>query len=134
LIVLDASAALGFALDDEWDAKAERHLEIVNSDGAAVPAIWLWEFQNALRSAIRRKRMTEAAALGILTRIAKLPIVVEPVGGDVRWSSAFEVAVKTDLSVYDASYLHLALERGLSLLSRNARLNEGAVKLGIATL
>lgn len=118
--VLDASMAISFVLDDEFTAQSKRVLAHVAREGALVPALWDSEVLNALRSAERRSRLSAAALANAVHGLAALPIERDhrPADG-LRLTT---LAREFDLSVYDASYLALALDSNLPLAALDARL------------
>ena len=129
--VLDASMAVSFVLHDEFTAQGKRVLSRVAREGALVPTLWDSEVLNALRSAERRGRLSPAALANAVHGLAALPIERDhrPVDG-MRLTT---LAREFDLSVYDATYLALALDHNLPLAALDARL-VAAAKLAGAQL
>lgn len=133
-LVLDASAALGFLLADEQDAGSMRALEALERGVPAfVPAHWALEVANGLVVAERRRRITHADQAGAFEALASLPIEVEPDTGRRAFSSLAALARQYDLTVYDATYLELAMRRGAALATGDAALAEAARKAGVET-
>lgn len=129
-LVLDASMALRFVLDDEFDDAAERILTAVATDGAIVPSLWEYEVFNGLRSAERRGRLTEAGVTHALRGLAGLPI--DHITRRPEGSQLIAIARRYEISVYDASYLWLAMEANLPLASGDASLRNAALTAGVA--
>jgi predicted nucleic acid-binding protein len=129
--VLDASAALAWCMPDEFDDDAEALLECVRAGKTIVPPLWLYEMENAVRSAFRRRRITQAQAREILAHLAMLPIRVVDVPERPAFNDAFSIAIQHDISVYDAIYLDLAKRYRARLASRDARVRNIADRMNI---
>ena len=67
-IVLDASAIAAWCFEDESDPAADALLDRVATDGATVPALWVFEVANLLARAERRDRVDAARAATFLDR------------------------------------------------------------------
>lgn len=92
------------------------------------------EVANALLVGERRHRLSEAELLGFLRLLRTLPIAIDSltpmdVLGPVRI-----LARDHALSVYDASFLELALRRGAPLATFNKRLRTAAGRVGVGIL
>lgn len=98
----------------------------VAQHGALVPALWWWEIQNALLMTERRKRIKQPDVETALSRLALLPIKIAAFSAPGR---ELALARQLQLSVYDASYLALALEHGRMLMTRDVRLASAARSL-----
>ena len=120
--------AVSFVLADEFTAQSKRVLARVAADGALVPSIWDSEVLNALRSAEKRGRLSPAALANAVHGLAALPFERDqaPVDG-LRLTT---LAREFELSVYDAMYLALALDRNLPLAALDARLVAAAKRAG----
>ena len=128
-VVLDASVAISFIIIDEFSHQANKALERVAEQGALVPALWDFELANALRSAERRGRISQAGTAQGIAGIKGLDI--ERVGPPTNLTRLIDVARERDISVYDSSYLALALDRGLPLLTFDTRLGQAAAAAGV---
>lgn len=74
-LVLDASLALQWFLDDEADRKYSLAvLASLSEKRALVPFLWFYEIGNGLLMAYRRKRISLDQIDGFLTRLKALPI------------------------------------------------------------
>ena len=131
-LVLDASVAIAWCVDDESNALSEDVLDLLASGGqAVVPAIWPVEVANALLVAERRKRITTAQVTAQLGRIARLPILVEPTPPDRAFGAVLATARHHQLAEYDAAYLELALREGIPLATLDGDLKRAARGMGI---
>jgi len=128
-VVLDASMAMSFVLQDEFNPRSQRTLALVSEDGALVPHLWDYEVLNSLRSAQARGRLNTADVSHAVSGLFALPITRDPRPADgVR---LIDLAHQFALSVYDAAYLSLALDRNLELASLDTALNSAARKAGV---
>jgi predicted nucleic acid-binding protein len=130
--VLDCSVTLAWFYEDESDAYAESVEDSLTEAVAFVPAIWWLEVANALVVGERRKRTTEAKVTGFLTLLGAMPIQADSETVIRAWQDSLGLARAHNLSVYDASYLELALRRGLPLATLDKGLKAAAKAIGIA--
>ena len=96
-----------------------------------VPAVWPLEIGNALLVAVRRKLITENERRSALSLLSRLNIKVDAETASLAWTAISDLAAKYTLSVYDASYLELALRKALPLASRDEPLRAAARKNGV---
>lgn len=134
MFVLDTSVTMMWCYDDEASADSEALLDRLRSDGATVPALWAVEVANALLVGERRQRLSEAELVSFLRLLETLPITIDSlppmhVLGPVR-----VLARGQTLSVYDASFLELALRTGLPLATFDKRLRAAAERVGVTML
>ncbi|WP_191061164.1 type II toxin-antitoxin system VapC family toxin [Geminicoccus harenae] len=132
--VLDSSAALAWVLPGEDDERADRLLDLVSSEGALVPDLWLLEVANVLLMAERRGRITLAERRQALATLRELPVQVEPCAARSVWGDVLELAAGQGLTVYDATYLELALRHNLPLASFDRQLRQAAGTVGVPLL
>lgn len=125
-LVVDASFILAIALNEEAPAESAQLFDIMARDGAWVPPIWRYEVANALAVAARRGRIQSAMPSLILADIARLPIHEDPDCAEVAWSGTLALATQHGLSVYDASYLELAVRRQAWLATNDRALAAAA--------
>jgi predicted nucleic acid-binding protein len=131
-LVLDASVPLAWCFEDESAALPERVLDILEAGTEMLtPSIWPLEVANALLTAERRKRVTNAQATVFLQRISKLPILVEPVSPGRAFEHILQVARQYELTEYDAAYVELALRQALPLATLDAKLRRAARTAGL---
>lgn len=128
MIVLDSSFALALVMPDEAQPVSMR---TVLEDDLAAPFIWPLEIASALRTNVRRGRLTESAAEALFKRIANLKVDVIAPSHNVP-QRHFEAAREHDLTPYDASYLTTAQQFTAALATRDQALAAAATRLGIA--
>ena len=129
MIVLDCSYTLAMVMHDEARPKS---LERVITSRLLVPLIWPTEVANALRNAVRRRRLQDADVPGVCARIEAYAVETGPADGGVllRYTSAHT----HDLSAYDAAYLDLALQRRCALATLDEHLAAVARRTGVTVL
>jgi predicted nucleic acid-binding protein len=132
LAVLDASVALSWCFADEASTETDQLLDRVRDDGALVPGLWFLELGNVLLQAERHGRITAADVSVRLELISAMPILVDQNTVGRAWNEVLDIARSDRLSVYDATYLELALRRGLPLFTRDKPLAGAARNRGLA--
>jgi predicted nucleic acid-binding protein len=119
---------LSWCFPDEGDERSEAMLETARTRDLVAPNLLDLEFTNGLLLAERRKRITRSQFEELIDFFNYLSISFveeEPVGAD---SQIVKFARAHSLSVYDASYLALAVERKLPLATRDKVLQRAASK------
>lgn len=134
MFVIDASLALAWCFEDEASPRADAALEGLALDGAVAPAIWPYEIANALRSAERRGRIDEREMLGLTRLLGALPVDVEETPLARALAEILPLARALALSAYDASYVELALRRGVPLATADDQLAQAALAAGAQLL
>ena len=129
--VLDSSVTLVWAFEDETDTYAEAVADSLPDVQAVVSALWPLEVANALLVGERRKRTTEAKVAQFLALLETFPISVDDETHVRAWQDTLHLARSHSLSVYDATYLELALRRGLPLASLDDGLKNAAAAAGV---
>jgi predicted nucleic acid-binding protein len=107
--VVDASITLAWSLDDEMSDRADEALEIVELSGALVPTLWTYEIANSLLQFVHRSRIDADRARTITASLAQLGIITVAPEASGWFAATTTLAIKHGLSIYDASYLELAL-------------------------
>jgi predicted nucleic acid-binding protein len=133
-LVLDSSATLAWIFPDETTAAIRELLAKVTAFGAAVPSVWRLEVANGLTVAMRRGRVDAAFRDGAFADLALLNIETDPLSDGHVWTTTVRLADRFRLTLYDASYLELALRRGLPLATLDAPLRAAATSSGVPLL
>lgn len=128
--VVDNSVVVAWGLDESSEY-SEGVVERLVSAEALVPGVWPLEFANALSVAERRGRITEAEGVRLRELVMALPISVIPDVVSRIVSEVTRLARQHELSVYDASYLDLALREGVPLATLDKRLLAAAQRCGV---
>src|SRR5437763_10271120 len=130
--VLDGSITVCWAFEDETDAYAEGVGDALPDARAFVPSLWPLEVGNALLVGERRGRITEARVTQFLALLQTQSITLDEETAVRAWKETLHLARAHRLSVYDASYLELAIRRGLPLATLDAELRAASAALGVA--
>jgi predicted nucleic acid-binding protein len=133
-LVIDASLALTWCFEDERSEDTIRIGRRVIVEGATVPGLFDLEIANAMLIAERKGRITSASADEWLNTIRLMPIAVDAWTLDVAWTDTLRIARGENLTVYDATYLELALRLQAELATLDAKLIAAAERRGIAVL
>ena len=118
--VVDASFVLSSFLPDEKSPETDKLLRryVTGEINLLSTSVFELEVFNGFRTAILQKRVTRENALVLSEKFLKLGISCE----DVDSHQAFLMALKENLTVYDASYLWLAMSKNLPLLTLDDKL------------
>ncbi|MGD9597515.1 MAG: type II toxin-antitoxin system VapC family toxin [Steroidobacteraceae bacterium] len=131
MLVIDASVALGWLLDDERTASSLQWLDQLRYQRAIVPAFFWLEVGNALHVAVRRKRLAQPP-LTVFDSLRRLPITADTESPAIAAREAIDLAARYDITVYDSAYLELALRTRSSLATHDAALAAAARQAGIS--
>jgi predicted nucleic acid-binding protein len=134
ICVIDASVTLSWVYTDEHSAASDALLARVANQGALVPSLWRLEIASALQNGIKRKRINAAYRDSAIQKLLRLPIETDPDTKDYAWTTILQLADIHRITVYDASYLELALRRGLPLATRDDQLAAAAASAGAILL
>ena len=127
-LVIDNSVTMSWAFANERSPYALAVLQALHQANALVPAIWPLEVVNVILVAERNKRIKRKDSDEFLTLLTGLPISVVPDTTGHCFGPMSQVARRYGLSAYDASYLSLALTRGLPLATQDNALKAAAKK------
>jgi predicted nucleic acid-binding protein len=133
--IVDAS--VGFAWVYQGQATPETdHLlnEVAAGATVIVPALWFLEMSNVLLIAQRRHRLTAGQRKAAMEKLAAMQLTVDEEGFRNAFGKTSELAEKYGLTIYDATYLELALRRSLPLASRYEALKNAAKQCGLKAL
>lgn len=130
--VLDNSVACGWLFENQSDDYTEAVARRLSSEHAVAPVLWPMELANVLRTTCRRGRLTAQQAQKMVQQLALLPIEIDPT--PARPGLLLSLALRFDLSAYDAAYLELALRLQQPIATRDAALAEAARIAGVGTL
>lgn len=132
-LVLDGSAALGLLLPDERQSPSSRHLRsLLEAEPVLyVPAHWWVELANGLIMAERRKRVSLAAGMEMLTLIQAFGVTTDDAPPAQTTAATAALARQQGLTAYDAAYLELAIRRGAALATQDKELLRAAEACGV---
>ena len=131
--VLDNSVVTGWYLPEQATAYGQSVAIRLESDKALVPTLWQLELANVLKTACTRGKLDLETARQILDALGRLPIEIDtsPAPGQRQ---LFELAMRYQLSSYDAAYLELAMRHGLPIATQDLHLKEAAMAAGVDVL
>jgi predicted nucleic acid-binding protein len=133
--VADASVGFAWVYPDQATAETDRLLnEVAAGATVIVPALWYLEMANVLLMAQRRRRLTASQRKAALEQLTALQFTVDDEGPRHAFGQTGELAEKYGLTIYDATYLELAVRRSLPLASRDQALQNATKKCGLKAL
>ncbi len=132
--VVDNSVVMSWCFRDQANPYADSILERLTEAVAYVPSIWSLEVVNVLLAAERRKIMGEADSVRFIKLLSQLPIFVEYESHEKVMKELLGLARAHSLSSYDASYLDLAMRKGLPLATLDKNLRKAAQSTNVLIL
>jgi predicted nucleic acid-binding protein len=96
--------------------------------------LWCAEIANVLLTLERSNKMSAGLISEWMTTFATLPITIYPTDLEQSFAEVRPLAKAHNLSVYDASYLHLALIEQVPLATMDRQLMKAAPKVGVKLL
>jgi len=126
MIVIDASLMLAWLFKNKNDDYAVKSLR--RFERGFAPSFWTMEVMNGLIVARRKGRMTPAVLRSYFADIDNFPITVEGALFGCVKEDILNLALKHKMSAYSATYLELAMRRGLPLGTLDERLREACAK------
>ena len=130
--VLDNSVVVGWFLEDQATPYTDVVSVLLEQDQAVVPALWELEFANVLRTACRKERLTADEAHQIIEPICALPILIDrETPGPAE---LLALALRYNLSSYDAAYLELALRLQIRIATKDEPLRAAAEAAGVGVV
>ena len=132
--VVDNSVVMSWCFKDETNSYADIVLNMLTKVSAVVPSIWPLEVVNVLLSAERQKRLSKSDSMRFLTLLSQLPIFVEYERPEKMMKELLALARTSNLSSYDASYLDLAMRKGLPIATLDNKLIEAALSIDVPIL
>ncbi|HEY3414202.1 MAG TPA: type II toxin-antitoxin system VapC family toxin [Armatimonadota bacterium] len=132
--VIDASVSLAWAFVEERNAYTRGIQMRLETDVAYAPSIWPLEVANVLLIAERRGRITQRDATQFAGMLLVAPISVIETTPRQALNDVLSLARRSALTVYDSSYLELALRLALPIATLDDRLRAAATALGVPIL
>lgn len=131
-LIVDASTAAAWLLASQTTSSAVNLLDRISTYTPIAPHVFQWEVGNLLVRQTRRAPgfdLREAFAV-----LDSFGIAVAPAPGQAEIRSLAGVAAARGLSLFDASYLWLAMAVGGTLASRDGDLLDTANAAGLPVL
>ena len=135
LFVLDCSVTMTWFFQGEATPATDSLLDQLQGGGRAVVAgHWPLEVGNTLILGERRKRCTPADSTQFISILDALEIVADRETGTRAVADTLALARSQNLTLYDATYLELAMRRKLPLATLDADLRKAAKRVGVGCL
>lgn len=132
--VLDNSVTMRWFFGDGKPQElvyAGKVLDAMKDANAIVPATWGLEVANVIARAEAKALVTEARSGAFLEMLEGVSIEVDAATFAHALDATLQLARRYKLSAYDASYLELALRRGIPLATLDEDLQKAAKKAGV---
>jgi predicted nucleic acid-binding protein len=127
LFVADASVAMAWVHPAQGEAWVGPLLDSVASGRRfVVPAIWGFEAANSCVVLTRRQRISLNDCQRALEALHQLRPIIDDAGPGVAFTEVSLLAIRHQLTVYDASYLELAMRRKLPIATLDKSLQSAA--------
>lgn len=133
-LVLDCSVTISWIIQDESNTLASTLLELVTQQGAIVPSIWPLEVGNVLLRAERTKRITSIQRHVAIHALSELLITIDTFTDRYAFLETMELAERHHLTLYDASYLELALRMNIPIATFDKQLQEAAKQNNVVVM
>ena len=130
--VLDNSVLCGWFLANQATTYGDAVAQRLQRCDAHAPALLQLEFTNVLRTACKRGVLRITDAHTIVDQLALLPIRIDTTPPPS--AALLSLALRHDLTSYDAAYLELALRLQLPIATRDGALAEAAWAAGVGVL
>jgi predicted nucleic acid-binding protein len=132
--VIDNSVVMTWCFKDEINPYADVILDRLEISTGFVPSIWPLEVCNVLLVAERKRRIGRADSARFIAWRNELPIIVEQEPQERVIREIFALAREHKLSSYDASYLDLAMRKGLPIATLDKNLIAAAKRSKVQIL
>jgi predicted nucleic acid-binding protein len=129
--VVDNSVVMSWCFKDQANVYADSVLEKLADAVAYVPLVWPLEVVNVLLAAERKKYVSQADSAHFISLLSELPIFVENESPEKKMKELLALARAHGLSSYDASYLDLAMKKGLPLATLDEKLRKAAANTSV---
>lgn len=130
--MLDNSVVTGWLLESQASAYCEAVARRLQTSRAIAPPLLALEYTNVLRTACKQQKFIASQAQEMLTMLAGLPIDIDTAPPNP--AQLFDLALRYDLTSYDAVYLDLALRRSLPIATQDQALANAALVAGVGVV
>lgn len=132
VFVLDNSVVSGWLLESQATPYTDAIARLLQKGRAIAPPLLRLEYTNVLRTACKRQKLIAEQAYEMLAMLAELPIDLDP--SHAAPAQLLDLALRHDLSTYDALYLDLALRRGAPIATQDLALANAARAAGVGVV
>ena len=136
-LVVDCSFFMSSILPDETNQKVEDIFNRISTGEfkVYVPSIFYLECTNVLASSLSRNRIKQEVFEEYIHLLTLMPLNVDRFSATPESvHSIGKLAIKYNLSSYDASYLDLTIRLEASFASLDKKLKDSCIQAGIHTL
>jgi predicted nucleic acid-binding protein len=118
--IIDSSFILAFLFPDEENEQVSSLFKQYREEKVVLiaPSLLPLEVINGLKSGIKRKRISQKQAIQFLNKFLAMEIDFQ----DISLEQVLQFSVEKDISVYDATYLCLAKQEKIPLLSLDKKI------------
>lgn len=131
MIVVDASIFVAWLLNERDDRESAAFWQTLMNQAIVVPAHWPNEVANALRRAVKMKRLPAADVGPTALALSDFDIRLASPPSAADIAELAMDALGADLSVYDLHYIRLAQSFGIPLATGDAAMGRAARRLDI---
>ena len=132
VFVIDNSVVSGWLLQNQATAYSEAVATLLQTRRAVAPPLLRLEYTNVLRTACKRQRLSAEQAYEMLAMLGELPIDLD--SSVSTGPQLLDLALRHDLTAYDATYLDVALRRGAPIATQDAALANAARAAGLGVV
>ena len=132
--VVDASVALSWYFRDEESELSERLFAMTDDHQLLVPPHWFSEVANGMRKGEMRGRCSEDDAPSFIALLGRMSYAIDRLAPFAQFDVILPLAREHALTVYDAIYLHLAMNNRVPLATFDKRLASAAHNVGVEVL
>lgn len=127
--VVDNSVVVGWCFQSQATAYTDKVLDMLPDETAHAPGLWVLEFSNILRKAIKAGKIDDARARKLIDMVSALPLSIDYTPATV--ADNLNLATRHGLTSYDAAYLELAIRLKLPIAANDGALRDAAVRAGV---
>lgn len=106
-------------------------LEIMKESTVWVPNIWPLEAMNVIMLAVHKGLLVKTAAFAFLNTLSQMEMQVDSEVHYPSMTSLLSLITTHQLSSYDASYIAVAIHKGIPLCTLDKAMQKAAHKMGI---
>ena len=130
--VIDNAMVCGWLLESQASTYTDAIAERLQTSRAIAPFLLPLEYTNVLRTACKQQKIIASQAHEMLAMLAELPIDIDTSAPTP--AQLLDLALRHDLTSYDAIYLDLALRRSLPIATTDQALATAAVAVGVGVV
>ena len=130
--IIDASIGVAWCVQNQAGSFSDAVLTATIDHGGRVPPQFWFEVLHSVSRLQRRGAVGREIVSRFLETIPELPLIIEPAYSAEATCDLYRLADRYALSIYDASYLELALRAGLPIATRDEKLARAAKQAGVS--